>query len=394
VLLVVAFLLFSVTAILFGCGGGSGSAGAASDGGSGTLSLHLTDATTLAYSAVYVTIDRVDVHMGENDRNGGADTWKTVVTPVATYNLLELVNGVMRRLGVSELDAGRYIQMRLIIGTTPDDGDNLLSQPHPYANYLIMADTDNTIHELKIPSGPQTGIKLVREFDIEANQLTELVLDFDASRSIVKAGRSGLWLLKPTIKVLDTATMAVIEGRVVDESGTALEDALVSAQFFDVSAIGPFQEVLIEAASPTNASGEFSMLVRPGVYNIVAGKPGYATATGCRIDVWAGEVVPLDGFSLNTLETDGEQTYATLSVHVDLQAYEDVEDLAISIRSAACGAMVQVGSEKISDGGTSDFYLPAGDYEIVAWHPESQLLIYQDDVVLEEGKVTSVQIGQ
>jgi hypothetical protein len=37
-------------------------------------------------------------------------------------------------------------------------------------------------------------------------------LDFDASRSIVKAGSSGKWLLKPTIKVLDTEEYSVISG--------------------------------------------------------------------------------------------------------------------------------------------------------------------------------------
>ncbi|MDL1978816.1 MAG: DUF4382 domain-containing protein, partial [Deltaproteobacteria bacterium] len=57
-----------------------------------------------------------------------------------------------------------------------------------------------------------SGIKILHGFDINKGQTTELILDFDASRSIVKAGSSGKWLLKPTIKVLDTEEYSVISG--------------------------------------------------------------------------------------------------------------------------------------------------------------------------------------
>ncbi|MCJ8500034.1 DUF4382 domain-containing protein [Desulfatitalea alkaliphila] len=396
-----ALLLSFMAIILFGCGGGgdSGSASASSDGGSGTLSLHLTDATTLDYRAVYVTIDRVDVHMGENNLNGGTDTWKTVATPAATYNLLELVNGVTQKLGLSELESGHYTQMRLILGDTPDGGMNILGQPHPSANYLIMADTNDT-PELETPSAQKTGIKLVRPFTIKDSQLTRLFLDFDASRSIVNAGNSK-WLLKPTIKVLDTIEMGIIEGLVVDDNGDALGNALVSSQISDLTSLFPSREVLIEAASPTDdgassdgdglSRGEFSILVQPGTYNIVAGKPGYTTAVQCSIIVSAGEVVLIEDLSLNALEENGANAYATLTVEVDLQtaAYA-----AISIRSEACGAKVEVTADRISDGGVSEFLLPAGDYDIVAWDPDSQLELYQDTVVLDAGAVTSVSIEQ
>ncbi|MEJ2642516.1 MAG: hypothetical protein P8010_23425, partial [Desulfosarcinaceae bacterium] len=49
------FVFFFLSA----CGGGSNS------DGSGTLTLGLTDASTDAYRAVYVTIDEVRVHLGE-----------------------------------------------------------------------------------------------------------------------------------------------------------------------------------------------------------------------------------------------------------------------------------------------------------------------------------------
>ena len=84
---------------------------------------------------------------------------------------------------------------------------------------------------MKVPSGYQSGIKLVRQFEIVENLTTELILDFDVARSVVKAGNSGKYNLKPTIKVIGTYSRAVVSGLVTtdDETPIALQGALVSA---------------------------------------------------------------------------------------------------------------------------------------------------------------------
>ena len=174
---------------------------------SGTLSLNLTDAPAQQFEAVYVTIKEVWVHVGGDEEDEG--NWEIVVSPNKTYNLLELRYCLRVSLGIAELQSGHYTQMRLIIADEPDDGFNLRQEVHPYANYVI--DSSYDYHELKIPSGPQTGVKIVGGFDINENQTTELTLDFDASKSVVKAGNSGKWLLKPTIKVLVDTQPTLIE---------------------------------------------------------------------------------------------------------------------------------------------------------------------------------------
>ena len=47
----------------------------------------------------------------------------------------------------------------MIIGEIADNGTNILGNPHPYANYIIDKSDDD--YELKVPSGYQTGIKIV-----------------------------------------------------------------------------------------------------------------------------------------------------------------------------------------------------------------------------------------
>jgi len=134
-----------------------------------------------------VTITEVQVHQpGTNENN--QRNWYSVDMPRTpmTVNLLDLVNGVREDLGLVDLEAGAYTQMRLIIGTAPESGAiNILSQAHPYANYVV--DLNDVYHELKVPSGSQSGFKIVGGFEINANSTTELILDFDANRSVVVA---------------------------------------------------------------------------------------------------------------------------------------------------------------------------------------------------------------
>jgi hypothetical protein len=161
---IIFFLIASL--ILFACDGGGGS----SSGGEGTVSVGLTDAMSNEFRAVCVTIDDVQVHKKGN--GNGNNSWQSISAPnlPKTFNLYDLTNGVREEIGLADLEIGSYTQMRLIIGTDQDDGINELGEAHPYANYVI--DTDGNYQELKIPSGINTGIKIVHGFTISADQPT------------------------------------------------------------------------------------------------------------------------------------------------------------------------------------------------------------------------------
>ena len=301
------FAVICLLTLFMGCSGGGGSSTGttattgttgtigttgttAGSGGTGTLALSLTDAPSVDFQAVYVTIERVEVHLGGNEAS--QNNWQAITPPEfgvtgfvkKTYNLLELTNGILEELGMTELPAGFYTQMRLYIGTEPDKGLNISEDPHEHANYVIERGSTAQI-PLKVPSGTQTGIKLVRGFTVGENQLTELILDFDAAKSVHRAGNSGKYILKPTIKVLGTEVLGYfIEGTVFDDQDNRLGGALVSAQVSDPSASDAKNKVVVESTSSTDVNGDFRLLVQPGTYNIVAYKDTYGFDIRCGVN--------------------------------------------------------------------------------------------------------------
>jgi hypothetical protein len=343
------------------CGGGGGGSISIS-GETGTLYLSLADATTDEYQAVYVTIKEVWVHMGGNEKNDR--NWEVVASPDETYELLDLVNGVREELGISELLTGHYTQMRLIIGDAPDNGINIFSESHPHANYII--DGAGIYHELKVPSGLQSGIKIVNGFDINANETTELILDFDAMRSVVKAGSKDKWLLKPTIKVLDTRDNSIVRGTVTtvsDETEVLLRRVLVSAQTYDSGAADVKDQVLIQTSTLTDVyEGEYSIFIRPGAYNIVAYKDGYNPFCS-KLDIGSHQERSLN-LTLEAAET------GTVSGKVEIGDPGPDQHATLSFRqSSQCAPAdqeIEVKSVNVANPGSYSVILPAGTYRVVA----------------------------
>ncbi|WP_020676205.1 DUF4382 domain-containing protein [Geopsychrobacter electrodiphilus] len=348
----IALLCLSAAFLLTACGGGNSSGTS-----HGTLSTALTDSTTDEFQAVYVTITSVEVH------HDGDDTWETVATPDKTYNLLDLVNGVSTPLGVSSLATGHYTQMRLIIGNTPEIGINMFGMQHPYANYAI--DQTGAVHDMKVPSGSNSGLKIVNGFDINENQTTELLLDFDAMRSVVKAGSSGQYLLKPTIKVLNSAYYASAFGTITDAGNALQSGALVTAQVTAPAALDAKDQVVIDAGTLTDDNGEYALRLEAGDYNLVTSQTGYLPAC-TAVTLQAGNPIMVD-FTLTAPTTPSGNISGTLTIaNASADQYATIDfRQTITCVDELTATTISVKSVNIGNGGAYTLDLPAGDYQVV-----------------------------
>jgi hypothetical protein len=348
IILAITFLAF-ITA----CGTGVES----SESGNGTLSLSLSDAPAEQYRAVYITIDEVQVHLGGDENAMGS--WENITMPASpmTVNLLKLVNGFRQELGQISLPAGTYTQIRLIIGNNPDSSLNSLNRPHGHANYII--DQNNSVHPLEIPSGYTTGVKIVRMFNIDANFTTELILDFDAHRSIVQAGNSGKRLLRPVVRVAELSECAIVEG-VVTSDGETLEGARVSVQTYDAGAADPKDQVVVRAGTVTDERGGYQLLVpAPGEYLLVVAADGKDVSFS-EISVEPESFLPADRTLAKTTEGGVEGIVTISGASMDQHA-------VISLRKAVSGAsgekVFEIKSINVPSGASFSTLLPAGPSE-------------------------------
>jgi hypothetical protein len=361
--------LFITTVFLFACGGG----GSGSSDGVGTLAVSMTDSSCSTYKAIYVTIDEVQVNKNDGSSNGNSG-WQTVATPMKTYNLYSLVNGVTEVLGEDDLAAGTYKQIRLIIGTQAESEDNINGDPHPAANYVLF--NDDTYESLKIPSGFNTGVKLVHNFVVAEGSYVELVLDFEACNSVVETG-GGKYLLKPTIKIIETEDKTEVYGTVTDaDTNTAIEHASVSAQITDGLSVSIARSTV--TSNLEGEEGQYSLYLSPDqTYHVVVysdeevegdGEQKLYTPT-CQQVVEPKQLLE-QNFSLD------KSSIGTISGNVRVSGDIDPDDLPVvkisffSLLPLPCDAYVEVTNLVMSPDAGGDFSysitLPYGTYDVVA----------------------------
>ena len=193
-------LWFAVLFVIFaaGCGGGNSSGSSQGTSQQGTLSVSLTDATASGFDHVYVTVSKVRVHQSASAAENDAGWSDITLNPARKIDLLSLTNGVLEELGQTSLPAGHYTQLRLVLSA------NTGAVP---ANSVVLSGDTKEI-PLDTPSAVQSGIKLINEFDVAPGQRVDLVLDFDALKSIVRRG-NGTYGLKPVIRVLPTVLTGI-----------------------------------------------------------------------------------------------------------------------------------------------------------------------------------------
>ncbi len=195
------------------------------------LSVRMTDAPA-SYNAVLIDIQGVEV-------TGNGGTTVLLNTNAGIYNLLDFTNGMDTLLATGDLDAGSVSQIRLILG----------------ANNSVVI--NNVSYPLSTPSALQSGLKLQVHQTFEAGVSYSILLDFDATQSIVTKG-NGEYQLKPVIRTIDAAFTGSIRGSITPVGTFAVVTA-TSGTISYSTVTNPFGQFLIAGL----AAGTYNITVTP-----------------------------------------------------------------------------------------------------------------------------------
>ncbi len=203
-----------------------------SDENLGRINLFLTDAPA-AYDSVIIHFTQVSAHIDSD--------WVTIKGDPISVDLLEWQNGRTLLLGSADVPAGKYTQVRIKIDSA-------------------KIGVKGSVFPLDVPSGAKTGLKFGPQFTIASGSTYELVMDFDACRSIVTTGPKKNptgYKLKPRIRVIPSAVSGSISGRVTNPRDMPLAHAILNND-------------TITSSYVDTLSGEFALAFLPGATYKVA----------------------------------------------------------------------------------------------------------------------------
>jgi len=176
--------LLGVTA----CGGGDGA-------GSGQMQLSVADAPVDGAQAVVVKFTGVEL-----TGNSGNPVTINFAQP-KTIDLLKDSGTATAVLFNQPIPAGEYGQIRLMVVA---DGD-------PSNSYIMLS--DGTMHGLQVPSGSESGYKLVSGFTVPSGGVVDYTIDFDLRKDLTcPTGQAPVCTLKPADRLVDNTTVGNIQG--------------------------------------------------------------------------------------------------------------------------------------------------------------------------------------
>jgi hypothetical protein len=260
-----SLLAAAVIATAAACGGGSSDVSQTQ----GTVRFALTDAPACGFDQVNITVERIRVHTSANAGESDSGWSELRLNPAQKINLLNLTNGVLQELGQMPLPAGQYTQLRLVLAA------NGAGSP---ANSVVPTGGAETA--MSTPSGIQSGIKLVHQFTVQSGAMADVVLDFDACRSVVTRG-NGTYSMKPVVQVVPRNVTAI----------TGYVDPAVAGVTVSAQKGGN----VVRATAP-DAAGKFTLAYldpAQGPYDVVLTAPQRSSAVVAAVPVTTTSVVNL-----------------------------------------------------------------------------------------------------
>ena len=328
-----AVLALAAAAGLGACDGSDSNDFLSGPDGEASLTVRMTDDPgDLAAAWIRVTEIRLagETEAEGEDASGGTTLPvddPSALIPLTPEDITDLVEG-------EPIEAGTYGQLRLVIdgGVAESTGGEVYT--FGGAEHPDGLEPDGTF---KCPSCTRTGVKVnLPDGGLEVTDGTTIVmLDFNVSESFGHtAGRSGKFVMRPTITSSVVETSGAIEGTVVLGEGVEIPEcggAARSVVDFTPRAVlasdaETSQTATVEATNDAGTEGAYSMdFLQPGDWNM---------------EFVAEKEFELDGDGTETLAFDAEVEPSQVTV-----ASGDVATADYTITSAECTG------DDASDGG-------------------------------------------
>ena len=254
--------------------------------GTGNVVINITDAPFPAdlIDEVQVTIDKVELRIAggtcttttgepvgkkhKNDKHKGHDYtsfdcdsgFVVVSEKTSIIDLLQLQNGIMAVLAEAEIPVGKYDMIRLHI-----------------VEATVVID-EKTSFPLQVPSGNASGLKIMLDsiLTVTENEISEILIDFDLSRSFITIGnpksKKGItgFIFKPFIRAINNKHTSIIYGKVYEGEKTVIAGAQITVLHADT----------VVTTALTNAKGYYKVMgLHDGKYSMKVEKDGYTTVT-------------------------------------------------------------------------------------------------------------------
>ena len=278
--LLLGSLVIAVALVVISCGGGSTMKLTPA---TGTVNVSLSDPPSCAvptgiasgamapgtFSSVWVTIVSVKAHISAT-ADANSSGWQELAPQLSSapmqVDLLHLpANGqcLLEQLGSAELPAGDYQQIRLILlanaATSMQPASNACAS---LGNVFNCAQNSSGLHELKLASEAQTGLKVPPgqmmggPLHVAAGQSVDLNIDFDACASITPS-----FTLKPALTAgVVSPNKSGLSGQVVDSvTMQPIVGAMVTLQSPDNTGV----DRIAAAPKLTDSNGRFRFCPLP-----------------------------------------------------------------------------------------------------------------------------------
>ena len=264
---------------------------------SGSFTLGVTDAPVDDAESVVVQFTGVEVHSEDGD------TERFEFDEARQIDLLSLQGDSSENLlEDEELDAGDYEWIRL----------NVDAERGTLDSYIQLENGEE--HSLFIPSGAETGLKLVSGFTMAAGGTADFTIDFDLRKSVFNPAQevSGQdYKLRPALRLVDNLEVGTLAGTVTGDWAND-EDCHGAVYVYEehdaeTGSLGSDDEPLASDSVEMNEDGEFIFEVG----FLVEGD--YTAAFTCEADADEPEEEDDIAFleALNTSVTAGETTEVT-----------------------------------------------------------------------------------